>query len=116
MRDIVPTYQPAVVEVRPAVDLAALAAEINAQTDAGDAATQRGLEHYRQAGLQLIQAKKNVGHGNWLPWLRANCPKLNERRARRYMELAKSDAASDLTVQWRRISGVRVRPITSLTG
>jgi hypothetical protein len=49
--------------VRPATDLAALAAEINAQHKAGEDATRRGLEHFRAAGKALLRAKAACGHG-----------------------------------------------------
>src|SRR5262249_11052670 len=35
----------------------------------GDAATAKGLEHYRKAGEALLRAKKAVGHGGWGPYL-----------------------------------------------
>jgi hypothetical protein len=53
-RDLFPL--PAAAEVRPAVDLAALAAEINSEHRAGEAATAKGQEHYRKAGLALQKA------------------------------------------------------------
>lgn len=34
---------------------------------AGDAAA---LEHYRHAGQLLIEAKDQVSHGSWGPWLK----------------------------------------------
>lgn len=90
--------------VRPAEDLAALAAAINAEHAAGEAAASKGLEHYRRAGERLLQAKKQCGHGKWLAWLKANV-KASERRARQYMALAKSAVTADLEDQWRIISG-----------
>lgn len=77
--------QPA--EVRPAEDLAALAAAINAAHEAGEGATRQGLEHFRAAGEALIRAKAECGHGNWLPWLEASVSFSNQR-ASEYMRLA----------------------------
>jgi hypothetical protein len=92
-------------EVRPAADLAALAAEINAEHRAGEAAARKGMDHFRKAGAALLRAKASCRHGEWLPWLAKSCPYLNERKAQRYMALAKSDVTSDLQDQWRVISG-----------
>lgn len=47
-------------------------------------------------GEMLNHAKKIVGHGNWLPWLETNCPKLTEQSAQRYMKLAKTSHVRDL--------------------
>jgi hypothetical protein len=46
------------------------------------------LEHAMGAGDALIQAKKQVGHGGWLKWLRDRC-NLSEDTAERYMLLAR---------------------------
>jgi hypothetical protein len=91
-------------------DLAALACEINAEHDAGQAATRKGLDHYRAARKALLRAKEICGHGGWLRWLAENCPRISDRQARRYMELAKSDVTTDLPLEeqeaeWRRICG-----------
>jgi len=50
----------------------------------GDAA---GVEFYRRAGEMLLEAKEQLTHGEWTPWLKRNftlCP----RTARDYMALA----------------------------
>jgi ParB family chromosome partitioning protein len=94
--------------VAPAENLAALAAEINADHEAGEELTRRGLEHYRAAGEKLLLAKERCGHGKWLKWAKANL-RFGERKAQRYMELAKCDVTSDLTEEWRRISGNALR-------
>ncbi len=39
-------------------------------------------------GGDLIEFKARCQHGSWLVQLRANCPKLSQRRAQRYMALA----------------------------
>jgi phage N-6-adenine-methyltransferase len=90
--------------VRAVEDLVALAAEINAEHQAGEEATRRGLEHYHRAGLKLLEAKQRCGHGHWLKWVSDNL-RFTERQARRYMELARSDVTSDLWATWQRISG-----------
>jgi Protein of unknown function (DUF3102) len=83
--------------------LPVLAATISEHIDAANAATRRGLEHAIVAGALLIEAKELVAHGEWLPWLQANC-RLSERQARTYMRLARhrhrleSAVTADLTI------------------
>jgi hypothetical protein len=67
--------------------LADLAARIRAEHEACDAALKRGLQHAVAAGKMLIEAKEQLKHGQWLPWLRDQCG-IPERSARRYMEIA----------------------------
>ena len=46
----------------------------------------------RNNGLLLLAAKakvKRLPSARWLPWLEANCPKIAERTAQKYMQLAK---------------------------
>jgi hypothetical protein len=75
--------------VRPVEDLAALAAEINAEHQAGEAATREGLDCFRRAGEALLKAKAGCGgHGKWLPWLKANVA-FGVTTASYYMKLAR---------------------------
>jgi Protein of unknown function (DUF3102) len=57
----------------------------------GEAATSLKLAvlHAIAAGEALIEAKKSVKHGEWLPWLSENCELLSERTAQAYMRLAR---------------------------
>lgn len=48
-------------------------------------------------GLALMDAKEQMKHGQWLPWLKKNCPTIQEREARRYMQLSKSADSADLS-------------------
>jgi hypothetical protein len=53
----------------------------------------RGMaEHAIRCGELLIQAKRQAGHGNWLPWLSLNCPDISEDTAGRYMKLARNSS------------------------
>jgi hypothetical protein len=99
-----PANPPAI--VRSAVDLKALAAEINAATKAGDDCKRKGAEHYRHSGKQLLLAKAEVGHGNWTAWMKDNI-KFSAEQARRYMRLAKTVVTTDLEQQWQVINGNR---------
>jgi len=47
-----------------------IATAINREHMEVGASLRRGLEHARRAGELLIQAKGQVGHGEWLPWLK----------------------------------------------
>jgi hypothetical protein len=80
-----------------------LAARIRAEHEASGLAIKRGLDHAIACGRLLIEARAQLEHGQWLPWLREHCG-VPERSARRYMELAayaaygKSANLADLTI------------------
>jgi hypothetical protein len=85
--------------------LSQLAERINAEHEATEATAKASIQHARIAGELLLKAKAQVGHGNWLPWIRENC-KLSERTARDYMkiadqwhELANRQRAADLSLR-----------------
>jgi hypothetical protein len=85
--------------------LPVLAAEIMNYHAAAREAFGSAAEYAIKAGEALIEAKKLVEHGEWLPWLRDNC-KLSERAAQLYMriarhkdELAKSATVADLSLR-----------------
>jgi hypothetical protein len=69
--------------------LADLAARITAEHTAVSAALSDSVRHAVAAGEMLIEAKTQVPHGQWLPWLRDNCT-MSERTAQLYMRCAKS--------------------------
>jgi Protein of unknown function (DUF3102) len=77
--------------------LAILAAEIRqAHTgvqDAAKTAAKRAIE----VGLALIEAKSLLKHGEWLPWLQANCA-VSERTARLYIRLATNRERIELQI------------------
>jgi Protein of unknown function (DUF3102) len=79
-------------EAPPITDrLAALAAEIRqGHSEVGDAA-RTAAERAIGVGNALLEAKHLIGHGNWLPWLKANA-QLSARQAQRYMQVAKMAA------------------------
>ncbi len=68
--------------------LADLAARIKAAHEAVGAALRRGVQDAMMAGDLLIEAKAQLNHGQWLPWLRDHCA-ISERTARLYMRLAR---------------------------
>jgi hypothetical protein len=69
--------------------LATLAAEINREAGLADEAWALAVQHALRAGELLIQAKAELRHGEWLPWLRDNFER-SERTAQLYMALARN--------------------------
>jgi Protein of unknown function (DUF3102) len=67
-----------------------LAARIRAEHEAVGGA----LQHAVVAGELLIEARSKVTHGDWLPWLEANC-EMSERTAQAYMRVARELAKLD---------------------
>jgi hypothetical protein len=71
-----------------ALALPDLARAIEREHQAARRAARTALEHAMECGRLLIEAKAQVGHGGWLPWLEANCT-LRPRTAQAYMRLAR---------------------------
>ena len=66
-----------------------LAARINAAHATVKRHVKATLAEMMAAGDDLQQAKRLVGHGKWLAWLRTHCPDVSERTAHLYRQLAK---------------------------
>jgi hypothetical protein len=96
--------------------LADLAARINAEHEAAGGALKRSLQHAIAAGELLLEAKDQLKHGQWLPWLKGHC-QISERTVRLYMRVAKNTAqignVADLTV--RGAVALLASPLDSLT-
>lgn len=82
-----------------------LADAINREHEKAASHIQSAVHHAAKAGLLLIEAKADVGHGKWLAWLGQNCA-LSERTAQGYMrlarrmpELAKTKRVADLPLR-----------------
>lgn len=86
------------------VDLVTLAGRANQAHRDCELSYGSALAFAFDAGTALLQAKANVGHGEWLPWLAENI-EFDERVAQRYMRLAehrevlKAKGASDLGIE-----------------
>jgi hypothetical protein len=65
-----------------------LASRIRAEHEASAVAMKRSLEHAMAAGALLLEAKAQLKHGQWGPWLAEHCA-MSDRTARLYMRLAK---------------------------
>jgi hypothetical protein len=72
--------------------LADLAARIKNEHQAVSAALTESVGHAIAAGELLIEAKDQVKHGEWLPWLSDHCT-MSERTAQLYMRCAKNRTA-----------------------
>jgi DUF3102 family protein len=69
--------------------LADLAARIRAEHEAASTALTDGFQHAMTAGQLLVEAKRQVAHGDWLTWLESSCD-LSPRTAQAYMRVARS--------------------------
>jgi hypothetical protein len=82
--------------------LTELAFRIRAENEASGLAMRRGLYHAMAAGELLIEAKGQLKHGQWLPWLKEYCA-TPDRSARLYMRLAENrhqiGNVANLTIQ-----------------
>jgi hypothetical protein len=66
-----------------------LAARVKTEHEAVGSALKEGVQHAVAAGELLLEAKKQLKHGQWLSWLREHCT-ISERTAQLYMRCAKS--------------------------
>jgi hypothetical protein len=94
--------------------LATLVAEIEAEHAATQLAAQSALEHAIRCGELLLEAKVKVGHGDWLPWLKANCS-FRPRTARAYMQLARAMPTLP-EAKWQRVANLSVRDAIAQLG
>ncbi len=93
-------------QTRPKVEtlpsLTELATEINSEHEQCVETLQKGLEQALSIGEKLIEAKSQVAHGEWGPWL-AKYVTFSDRTARGYMrvvrELPKTATVADLSLR-----------------
>lgn len=69
------------------VPLADLAGRINAEHEAAHVAARSAIEHAIECGRLLSEAKGQLGHGRWLPWVDGNLA-FGARQAQKYMRVA----------------------------
>jgi hypothetical protein len=70
-------------------ELPALADAIGREVEAAERSWRNAVGHAIRAGELLIEAKAQLGHGEWLPWLRDNFVG-SRRSAQDYMRLARN--------------------------
>lgn len=65
--------------------------EIAKKINAGAMSLPHGaIDHARECGELLVQAKDQIGHGGFLVWLTDNC-RVKPRQAQKYMRLAREN-------------------------
>ena len=79
-----------------------LAERVKIAHEAALTAAQTAIDRAREAGRLLAEAKLQLRHGEWLPWLRTT--ELSARTAQGYMQLAR---LSDAEYATRRAFGIR---------
>src|SRR5687767_11870903 len=76
-----------------------LAQAIEAAHQAAVGAARSAIEHAVACGRLLIQAKEQVAHGEWLPWVDANLT-FGPRQAQKYARLAeRSDDVDQMRLE-----------------
>ncbi len=70
-------------------NLTTIAAAINEEHALAEQYASMAIHRARRAGELLNQAKAQVPHGQWLPWLASHCPKISTRRAQEYMRVVR---------------------------
>jgi hypothetical protein len=92
-------------EAMPAT-FAELAAKINTEHAAVEASARAGLAHAKAAGEMLAAAKRQIGHGRWLAWVKEHC-RVSERTCRAYMQIA--DRWEELTAKRQHAADLSIR-------
>jgi hypothetical protein len=69
--------------------LTVLAAQIQKEYGIATKNVRNGLSHAIRCGELLLEAKAQIKHGSWLPWLKKSCV-IPQSTANLYMRLAKS--------------------------
>jgi hypothetical protein len=76
------------VAVKSGGTLTDLAERIKAARQQAEESFRAGMTHAVEVGRLLIEAKDQLEHGEWLPWLKDHCD-LTERLAQKYMRVAR---------------------------
>jgi Protein of unknown function (DUF3102) len=88
-----------------------LAARIRSEHEACGQALKASVEHAMSAGDLLIEAKAQLQHGQWLPWLKDNCG-LSPRMAQNYMRLA--DHRAEIEAKCETVAHLTIRQALTL--
>lgn len=83
-----------ITSIKDTTALKKLAIRINAEHKVAQERLNSGLKHAIAAGQLLLEAKKQLTHGEWLPWLEKHC-EVRERTAQAYMRVARGFASMD---------------------
>jgi hypothetical protein len=63
--------------------------QVNAEADLAFNAAGEALKRARRAGMILLEQRRRTKRGGWLPWLKANCPRISERTAQEWCQIAR---------------------------
>jgi hypothetical protein len=63
---------------------------VNLEGDLVFHAISESLRRAKKAGNYLLEQKTRIKRGGWLPWLSAHCPKISDRTAQEWMQVAKN--------------------------
>ncbi len=74
------------------MNLVDLALRIRTEHEAAAGTLKHSVRYAMEAGELLLEAKKQLHHEQWLPWLREHCT-ISEHTAQLYMRVAKNRAA-----------------------
>jgi hypothetical protein len=77
--------------------LSVIATDIIAEHTAAERAPWSALEHAKRTGELVLEAKAQLPHGQWLPWIAANCD-ISDRVAQNYMRISR---------EWARIEEIK---------
>jgi len=89
------------------INLAAIAEGINAKQIEAEAAHRSALERTMEAGKLLIEAKKQLPYGQWLPWIEEHC-QVSAEMAGKWMKLAREwPRLQEAYPEWVPESGVK---------
>jgi Protein of unknown function (DUF3102) len=88
-----------------------LAARIKAEHEACGQALKASVQHAMAAGDLLTEAKAQLQHGQWLPWLKDNCG-LSPRMAQNYMRLA--DHRAEVEAKCETVAHLTIRQALTL--
>jgi len=86
--------------------LVVTAEAINAEYRAARSSYVDSANHILTLGRMLAEKKAELGHGNFIPWVEANC-EFGPRQARHFMAAAKRKLTSDLTEADAGLSGTK---------
>ena len=81
------------------------ASEINRLHDMALASANRAVDYAKQAGALLLEVKRQLPHGEFMPWLSANV-KVSERQAQRYMRSAHGKVTVRTLIKSDTVSGL----------
>lgn len=81
----------------------AYAAEINSHHEQATKHAGIAIDHAKKAGELLLRVKDELKHGEFLPWIKANCS-VTARQAQRYMRAAQGKPITPREIKYDTVS------------